>query len=371
MAEPLPTLVETHGIEIEVPTGWVVTNKGANTTIMPTKYKGRGIDITEIDKPLTKDLATEFAKGGKLQHPKLTEGTRNGTKAIAVEGQVEIKDKGLVDVSILAVENASHGTTFMLSFVRADSDPVLVKANEQLLLSARLAGPKIALSIIKPAKKGLVGIPDDLAAQLGKVGTNMDAIFRFPRPLPLEIKQCGVVNCFYSPTTHSITVCHEFWDDTVARFKANGRTDAQANELARGTVMFAFFHEFGHALVGEFNLPITGKGEDAADELATLVLSQAHDLGRQWALAGMAWFQAMLAKGNNGVYWDEHSFNDQRMVAIACLLYGSDQKTYTPLLETLKIPRQRADRCVRDYKARLAAWNSLIEPHMRKAAAKK
>ncbi|CAN5617328.1 hypothetical protein BH11MYX1_BH11MYX1_17430 [soil metagenome] len=364
VCRPGSGLIETHGIEIEVPTGWTVTNKGTNTTIMPTKYKGRGIDVTEVSKPPTKELIEEFAKAAKMKVTKLAELARNGTKTIVVEGSIDVKGKGEVGVGMLAVENASHATTIMLSFVKADTDPVLVKANDQLLLSARLAGPKIALSITKPKKAGLVGIPDDLAVEIGAVGTVLDKLFRFPRPLPIKIQECGVVNAFYQPDAHQIIVCHEFWDDTLARFKAKN-DDKKANQLARGAVMFAFLHETGHALVGEFNLPITGRGEDAADEVATLILASSGDEGKRDAIAGMEWFEALLASHNNPPFWDEHSMNDQRLASVLCLLYGSDQKTWAPVLERLKYTKARAGKCVRDYGARRNSWKSLLKPHTR------
>jgi hypothetical protein len=365
-ADPLPTVIETHGIEIEVPTGWSVTNKGASTTIMPTKYKGRGIEIVEIAKPLTKELITEFMTAAKMENAKVGDGERDGNKIVAGTGTLDVKGKGKVDVDLLAVPNAKHNTTIMMSFIKGDSDPVLRKANDALLLSARLSGPKISLAVTKPAKKGLSGLPDELAASIGAKGTGLDGVFRFPRPLPIKVKECGVVNCFYSPSDHSITVCHEFWDDTLALFKKTGADDAKATELARGAVMFAFFHEFGHALVGEFGLPITGKGEDAADEIATIILGQAKEFGRKSAMAGAAWFAAMMADPNHhNIFWDEHSFDEQRVVSIMCLLYGSDQKQYEPAMESLKIPKSRLARCVRDYKDRFTAWNKLLDPHAR------
>ena len=161
--------------------------QGPSTSILPTRYKGRGIDVTEVGKPLTNELTKELiellAKSAKMQVTKVAEMMRNGTKTVIAGGAIDVAGKGQVEVAMIAVENANHGTTNMMSFVKADTDPVLVKANEQLLLSARLAGPKIALSITKPKKSSLVGIPDDLAIEIGEVGTTLDKLFPMQRRL--------------------------------------------------------------------------------------------------------------------------------------------------------------------------------------------
>ncbi|MEO8550918.1 MAG: DUF4344 domain-containing metallopeptidase [Kofleriaceae bacterium] len=366
LAGPLPTVVETHGIEIEVPTSWAVVNKGKATTIAPAKFKGRGIEVTDVPNALTQDLVKVFLEAAHVTGATFKEGQRDGAPVIAATGKMELKDKTQLDVDVLAVPNANKGTSIIVSFIKGDADPVLRDANTKLLLSTRIAGPKMTLAITKPTKRGLAGVPDDLAAKLGKIGTALDGAFRLPRPLPIKVRECGVVNAFYSPTDHSISICHEFWDDTLALFKRAGNDDKKADQLARGTVMFAFFHEFGHALVGEFGLPITGKGEDAADEIATLFLGEAKQFGRESALSGASWFQTMAADPkHHNVFYDEHSFDEQRVVSITCLLYGSDQKQYGPMMKALKIPDKRLARCVRDYGDRRKAWNALLEPRMR------
>ena len=37
----------------------------------------------------------------------------------------------------------------------------------------------------------------------------------------------------------------------------------------RGVTVSTFFHELGHALIDAWDLPITGREEDAADQLPT------------------------------------------------------------------------------------------------------
>jgi hypothetical protein len=303
-------------------------------------------------------------KAAKLEVAFVKEGQRNGAAVILGSGSLT-GDKGKVDVDLIAVSNALGHATVLMSFIKGDADPDLRALNDKLLLSARLAGPKLTVTVEKPHTKGVIGIPDDYAAFLTKFVSILDQEFRFPRPMAVNIKECGVINAFYNPADHTISVCHELWDDTIKLFKSAGMTDAKADDVTHSMMTFTFMHEFGHALVGEFDLPITGKGEDAADELATIFLGFAKDMGSKAALGGAAWFQTMVDKGSHNVFWDEHSFNDQRVAAIVCLLYGSDQTKYESLMKLLKIPASRQARCVRDYKDRLKAWDSLLDPHMK------
>lgn len=45
------------------------------------------------------------------------------------------------------------------------------------------------------------------------------------------------------------------------------------------TMVFFFFHELGHALITELELPVVGPEEDVADELAIFTLIDAGDKG--------------------------------------------------------------------------------------------
>ena len=43
-------------------------------------------------------------------------------------------------------------------------------------------------------------------------------------------------------------------------------------EFVAGNALFTLGHELGHAVISEFNLPVLGREEDAADSFATLAL---------------------------------------------------------------------------------------------------
>jgi hypothetical protein len=363
-AEP----VEVEGIELQLPAGWAVVTKGKETFLAPKKFRTRAIEIITIPvmpEP-TADSVQKLLGSAKIVVKQVAPLERNGWKGVAVVGEVAA-EKSAVDMDLLFIP-VPKGAVMVMSFIKSDQDPILRKANTDVLLSARVAGPRLTVTFTPP-KKG-AGIPKDFADTLAKMTPGLDRLLFLPGPLPINVVSCGKINAFYSSSTHSISLCHELWDDFIALFTGAGLDPAKAESVTRGVYLFTFFHEFGHALVFELGLPITGKGEDAADELATLVLAAIGPKGHQAALDAARWFDTMVAKGYKNPFWDEHSFNDQRSVAILCLLYGADKPRYEALMRRKLIPAARLAKCTRDYGQRFAAWNKLLEPYYRRNAKK-
>jgi len=116
VADP-PNVVETHGIEIELPAGWTVVEEKTNTTIAPPKqYKGRGIEIAEIQGlPPSKALVAQFLDAGKLKHGAIQEEDRNGMHVVLASATATIAGKAL-DLDVVAIPNASGGATLVLSW---------------------------------------------------------------------------------------------------------------------------------------------------------------------------------------------------------------------------------------------------------------
>ncbi len=356
-------VVVVYGVELKIPDNWVQEPKGKSILLHPKAYKGRALDLVEV--PTFPVDAEQFKKliGEKFEDVKINAVTRDGIKLISASGRVMAKGKP-VDMDILAVPVRGKAV-LLISAVGADQDPLIRQANNEILSSARVAGPRLTASY--EAGKKTVGPPKDFIEAMTKIVGGLDLRTRLPHALPVTFKECGKINAFYSPGTHSISMCHDLYDDLVGQFKQSGADDTKSAELARGTLFFVFFHEFGHALVGELGLPITGKGEDAADELATLVMIQLGAPGFKAALSAAQWFDTMAKRpGAKHVFYDEHSFNEQRVVAITCLLYGADQKRWAPMMKSLKIPERRLGKCVRDYKDRKKAWDTLLGPYVLK-----
>lgn len=359
-------LVEIEGVELSIPDGWAKTTKGGATMLVPTKSKGRAIDVIRLKAmpaATGEALAAAIRATGKLEMTGAKEVVRDGQKLVIGDGKMGAPGKKPVDVGVVVLPVKDHAVMLM-SFVGSDQDPVITKANVEILLGARVAGPRITVIYTAPKKPGVVGLPPDLVKDFETMIPIFDRGYMFPRAMPVKLEECGAVNAFYSPDAHSIRICHEFFDDLIKLFTDAGMDQKKVNALARETTLFAFFHEFGHALVGEFRLPITGRGEDAADELATLMLSRSPK-GTMAALAAAVWFETNAAKKHRSNFTDEHELDQQRVASIACLLYGSDNTKFQPFVTGLKMTKDRLIKCNRDYAARKTAWHTLLQPHER------
>ena len=134
-----------------------------------------------------------------------------------------------------------------------------------------------------------------------------------------------------------------------------------------GNMVFALYHELGHALVDQLEIPVLGREEDAVDTLATLLMlpEEADDIADEMILAaadGYAMASAMEGVGELA-YWGEHSMDLQRFASVICLVYGSDPDGFRELAEELEMPQSERDRCPFTYDQAIDNWEALLEPY--------
>jgi len=134
-----------------------------------------------------------------------------------------------------------------------------------------------------------------------------------------------------------------------------------------GNLLFIFYHELGHGLIHKLDLPVLGREEDAADQLATLMLMDAGSdaVGGEPVLtAALGWLDSWKKRegeADNSDYFDEHSLDYQRYANIVCLVYGSDPENYGNLVEEWDLPADRAERCPGDYGSAVASWDAVMQ----------
>ena len=139
--------------------------------------------------------------------------------------------------------------------------------------------------------------------------------------------------------------------------------------FALGNAVFTLYHEVGHALISELELPVLGREEDAVDQFAAFLLTPDADNKEQdvsiLADAMAGWFlssaQTELA---DIAWWDEHGPDQQRAWQIACLLYGSNPDGYGEFADAIELPEERRATCPGDYESAGRGWLTLIAPHM-------
>jgi hypothetical protein len=148
----------------------------------------------------------------------------------------------------------------------------------------------------------------------------------------------------------------------------NNSLGVDADSFVEGNLYFLGYHELGHALISELDLPVAGREEDAVDRLAIWMMTPAEDEGEPDYLLGAmhGWFlSAAQTPLINIPWWDVHGTDQQRGYQIACLLYGSNSKQFASVANKATLPEDSLDICVDEASVNDRAWTKLLEPHLR------
>lgn len=203
------------------------------------------------------------------------------------------------------------------------------------------------------AARALEGVVDELNRQ-----------FPMPRNVDVRMDQCGQVNAFYSPRQASITFCYELLEHLAGTFaRGTGEWTQEQREAVEGAYSFIMMHEVGHALIHLLDLPVTGREEDAVDQLAAVTLIASGEKGARAALNGVIALQDEGAAYGDADFADEHSLGPQRLYNMMCWVYGSDTQKYAWLVARGALPRERAVRCPGEYERMSKAWQRILQPH--------
>jgi hypothetical protein len=201
------------------------------------------------------------------------------------------------------------------------------------------------------------------------VAENLNRTVRIPHTVPIQGVDCNTVNAFYDPSTGRIIVCYELIDYFYDVFKGHAKDDAELGNAVLGATTFSMFHEAGHGLIHQLDLPAVGREEDSVDQLATLILIAGGDDGVKMALSGAYWFQLQSQGGDKTPFWDEHGFDGQRFYNILCLIYGSNPDKYKRFVDSGNLPPERAQKCPAEYAKIDKAWEKLLQPYLTNGAA--
>lgn len=197
----------------------------------------------------------------------------------------------------------------------------------------------------------------------------LNTVFALPADVPVVLRECGEVNAFYDPNTREISLCYEMVEDLMAMFMAEDQTDEEAEAAGAavaGATIFAFYHELGHALIDLYDLPVTGREEDAVDQLATMILLEGGEEGEAAALDGASSFLSEEEQELDDLaFWDEHSLDDQRFYNIVCWSYGKNPEGFQDLVDDGTLPEERAEQCPAEYERMSRSWSQLLEPHVK------
>ncbi len=129
---------------------------------------------------------------------------------------------------------------------------------------------------------------------------------------------------------------------------------ADIRRFASNNSLFVLYHEVGHLLFHQLELPVLGREEDAADNVATWILlnKRTKEADRTLADAARGWIYSGVAYNSGGDesdYAAGHSLDKQRAYQIVCLMVGMDEKAFRPIADEYRIDTVRQDTCNWDY----------------------
>ena len=198
-----------------------------------------------------------------------------------------------------------------------------------------------------------------------------------PKQLLLQFKGCdGDSNAYYDEETATVTFCYEYLSE-IRQMAVQHLVDGKYvqfpgsddripfMEAIEGPVAFVLFHEMGHAIYHLRRVPVLGRQEDAADYFAAAALLRLGKEKMMCHLRGAAWAYAvgaMKMAPDLTDFADSHSLDSQRYFNILCLAYGSDPAHFAPIVKRAKLPQDRVDDCIWEYRQVRYALDKLVMP---------
>ena len=196
--------------------------------------------------------------------------------------------------------------------------------------------------------------------------TVLTELFRLPTDVTVTLASCGRIDAFYSPAQQQIYLC----DELLTYFAQVFAPPEDSATAVREVTLFTFLHVVGHALIQALDLPVSGSGEEAADELGAVFLVAGEAEDEQTVLAGSrALFQrsGVLEPAQMVPFWVLHPWTTQRYDRLRCLLYGSNPTRHAALLEDGGLSAALAQQCPELWQRQEQRWHTLLASHLRPA----
>ncbi len=141
--------------------------------------------------------------------------------------------------------------------------------------------------------------------------------------------------------------------------------DVSADEATQFALLHTLLHEYGHAYIFSWDIPIVGKEEDAVDNFATIILLDEFDNDDAAFVAAdlFALEDLDTETFTERHFWGEHSLDAQRYAASLCLIYGSNPEKYADILNDELRDLDRDMFCVDEYEAKRRNWSRIINSY--------
>ncbi len=206
------------------------------------------------------------------------------------------------------------------------------------------------------------------AGDVGGLAGILSDTFELPEDLSIRGVNGFGPGPFFNPKDNSITYPYLF---STLVFQTLGELNPNWSQYRLGQGVgavnsFIFEHEFAHALIDIYDLPVLGREEDAADDLAVLLLIPAE--GGPQFITDSASFWAALSDRQRvpelSDYADVHSFDLQRAFTMLCMLAGSSPENFQQVQAMGVLPDSRLAGCKAEFKQKAQSYEDVLEPHV-------
>jgi hypothetical protein len=258
-------------------------------------------------------------------------------------------------------------TLATMSLLVGSASPIAPKKMHQQNKLVDKGDFKVGVSPSRPKNQVKAKMDAETRGVLQELADELNKTFILPENIYLSMEECGQANAFYDPNTKEIIMCVELIADFAKAFAKEFKKQDEGDAAVGDATVFVFFHELGHALIDVYDLPVTGKEEDAVDQLSTIIVADGSPEGAAAAFNGALAF-AITAPDDldESAFWGVHSMNQQRFYNIICLLYGQDPKAHKDLVNDEVLPKDRAASCPSEFARAEKAWDKILAPFLKK-----
>lgn len=139
-----------------------------------------------------------------------------------------------------------------------------------------------------------------------------------------------------------------------------------STDFALNVSRHVLLHEFAHALIREFGVPVLGNEEDMADTFATVIVSQdlrddavaiVKDRARSWL------YEGAQVRPEDYDLKGEHELDTRRAFRTVCLLYGADPAEWPDLPDWIGLSERDANDCSDIAPQVVEGWERVLAPH--------
>ena len=200
-----------------------------------------------------------------------------------------------------------------------------------------------------------------------EIAAEVLSVVKLPRPVTLKGSSCGESNAWYDADTDILTFCYELVADFIKQANRSGSFNLTPEQAVLGPFFFIVLHESAHAIFHLLAVPVLGREEDAADQVAAYAAIQFGGEVAERMLRSAAFMyeqDSKARKPGEDDFSDVHGLDRQRFYNVLCMAWGADPKRYAFAKDLGKLPDERAEGCVDEYQQVRYAVRTLIRKNV-------